>query len=190
MLATPANQSVQRTTRGGNAMWGHRPKPGEWLIRNRMLDEAADAAMKSVTIVRTHDVPYVGSCNRKGDKVYIDYELPKTLTHDGRRYGIDRYIVMHEVVEMLFEHALKFPYRDAHQIALRVERALVVSDGLPWPVYNRFCARWIKRIGERKHYPNCPKDIDLKPEIDEDDKATLRRMGARRAAKTGRDSMR
>ena len=62
-------------------MWGHRPKPGEWLIRNRMLDEAADAAMKSVKIVRTYDVPYVGSCNRKGDKVYIDYELPKTLTH-------------------------------------------------------------------------------------------------------------
>jgi hypothetical protein len=171
-------------------MWGHRPKPGEWLVRRSMLDEAAAAVMKSVRIVRKYDVPYVGSCNRKGDKVYIDYELPTVLVHRGKRYDIDRYIVMHEVVEMLFEHELRFPYRDAHQLALRIERALVQSDGLPWPVYNRFCARWIKRIGERKHYPNCPKDIDLKPEIDEDDKTTLRRMGARRAAKNGRDSMR
>ena len=171
-------------------MWGHRPQPGEWLIRSHMLDEAATAAMNAVKIVTDYDVPYVGSCNLKGNKVYIDYELPKTLTHAGKRYNVYRYIVMHEVVEMLFEHALKFAYRDAHQIALRVERALVQSDGLPWPVYDRFCARWVKRIGARKHYPNPPPDIELKPEIDEDDKATLRRMGAKRAAKSGRDSLR
>ena len=171
-------------------MWGHRPQPGEWLIGSRMLDEAALAVLDAVKIVRSYDVPYVGSCNRKGDTVYIDQALPKTLTHAGKPYDIDRYIVMHEVVEMLFEHVLKFQYRDAHQLALRAERALVQSDGLPWPVYNRFCARWIARIGARKHYPNPPPDIDLKPEIDEDDKTTLRRMGAKRAARTGRDSMR
>ncbi|HEY0179654.1 MAG TPA: hypothetical protein VGC30_08480 [Dokdonella sp.] len=171
-------------------MWGHRPQPGEWLVRNGMLNEAALAAIDAVKIVRTYDVPYVGSCNKRGDTVYIDYELPKTLRHRGRSYDVDRYIVMHEVVEMLFEHALKFQYRDAHQIALRVERALVQSDGLPWSVYDRFCARWIRRIGARKRYPNPPPDIELKPEIDEDDKTTLRRMGAKRAARTGRDSMR
>jgi len=171
-------------------MWGHRPQPGEWLIRGGMLDEAAKAAMKSVKVVRKYDVPYVGSCNRKGDKVYIDHELPKTLVYRGKHYDIDRYIVMHEVVEMVFEHTLKFQYRDAHQIALRVERALVQSDGLPWPVYDRFCARWIQRIGERKHYPNPPPDIDLQPEIDEDDRVTLRRMGARSASRTGRNTMR
>ncbi len=171
-------------------MWGHRPQPGEWLINNRMLAEAAKAAIKAVKVVRSYDVPYVGSCNKNGDTVYIDHELPKTLIHAGKRYNIDRYIIMHEVVEMLFEHSLNFQYRDAHQIALRVERALVHSDGLAWPVYNRFCVRWIKRIGERRHYPNPPPDIELKPEIDEDDKATLRRMGAKRAARSGRDSMR
>lgn len=90
---------------------------------------------------------------------------------------------------MLFEHVLHFQYRDAHQLALRAERALVESDGLAWSAYNRFCAKWIKAIGGRKHYPNPPPDIDLQPEIDEDDKATLRRMGAKRAAKTGRNSM-
>lgn len=170
--------------------WGHRPKPGEWLVNSGVLDEAAAAVMKSVRVIRDYDVPYVGSCSRNGKKVYIDYQLPPHLEHKSKRYDIDRYITLHEVVEMLFEHVLHFQYRDAHQLALRAERALVESDGLPWPVYNRFCSKWIKVIGGRKVYPNPPPDIDLQPEIDEDDKPTLRRMGAKRAAKTGRNTMR
>ncbi|MBS0432966.1 MAG: hypothetical protein JSS21_11270 [Proteobacteria bacterium] len=170
--------------------WGHRPRPKDWLVNNGLLDEAADAMMKAVRVIRDYDVPYVGSCSRDGRKIYIDHRLPPHLEHRGKRYDIDRYITMHEVVEMLFEHVLHFQYRDAHQIALRAERALVESDGLPWAVYGKFCAKWIKAIGERRHYPNPPPDIDLQPEIDEDDKATLRRMGATRAAKTGKNTMR
>ncbi len=169
--------------------WGHRPKPEDWLASSGILDEAAAAVMQSVRVERSYDVPYVGSCSKKGDKVFIDHQLPAHLEHRGKRYDIDRFIVMHEVVEMLFEHVLHFQYRDAHQIALRAERALVESDGLPWSVYNRFCSKWIKVIGDRKVYPNPPPDIDLQPEIDEDDKTTLRHMGARLAARTGRDSM-
>jgi hypothetical protein len=37
--------------------WGHRPQPGEWLVNSHVLDEAADAMMKAVKIVRLHDVP-------------------------------------------------------------------------------------------------------------------------------------
>jgi hypothetical protein len=170
--------------------WGHRPKPGEWLVNSGILDEAAAAVMKSVRVVRDYDVPYVGSCSKDGKKVYIDYQLPPHMQHRGKTYDIDRYITMHEVVEMLFEHVLHFQYRDAHQLALRAERATVESDGLPWPVYNRFCTKWIKIIGDRKAYPNPPPDIDLQPEIDEDDKTTLRRMDAQRAAKTGKNTTR
>ena len=168
--------------------WGHRPQPGEWLVNSRILDEAAAAMMASVKVVRLYDVPYVGSCNKKGDTIYIDHQLPPQLEHRGKIFDINRFIVMHEVTEMLFEHVLHFRYRDAHQFALRAERALVESDGLPWAVYDRFCSKWIKIIGARKYYPNPPPDIDLQPEIDEDDKATLRRMGATRAARTGRNT--
>jgi len=170
--------------------WGHRPQEGEWLVNSRILDESANAVMKSVRVIRDFDVPYVGSCSKDGKRVYIDRQLPMHLTYRGKHYDIDRYITMHEVMEMLFEHVLHFQYRDAHQLALRAERALVESDGLPWTAYNRFCAKWIKAIGDRKHYPNPPPDIDLQPEIDEDDKTTLRRMGAKRAAKTGANRMR
>ena len=156
--------------------WGHRPKPGELALNSHVMDEAAEAVMKSVRVDKTHDVPYVGSCNRRGDVIYIDYQLPTHLTYNGERYDVDRYIVMHEVVEMLFEHHLKFSYRDAHQIASRCEKALVESDGLSYAVYARFCSKWAKRIGARKSYPNPPRDIDLQPEQDEEDQTVLKRM--------------
>ena len=163
--------------------WGHRPKTGEFAPNSRVLDEAARAVLKCVRVDRTHDVPYVGSCNRRGDTIYIDYELPMHLTYRGKRYDVDRYIVMHEVVEMLFEHALRFSYRDAHQIATQAERALVQSDGLSWAVYSRFCSKWANRIGARRIYANPPRDIDLQPERDSEDDATVRRMRLPRRAK-------
>lgn len=156
--------------------WGQRPKAGEMELNSHVLDEASAAVMKAVRVDKTHDVPYVGSCNRKGDTIFIDYELPTHLEYKGRRYDVDRYIVMHEVVEMLFEHHLAFSYRDAHQIAMRMERALVESDGLSWAVYSRFCSQWAARIGARKDYPNPPRDIDLQPERDEADRTTVKRL--------------
>jgi hypothetical protein len=161
--------------------WGHRPKPSETTIQPRVLDEAAAAVLKAVRVDKTHDVPYVGSCNRSGDTIYIDYELPTHLEHRGKRFDIDRYIVMHEVAEMLFEHHLQLCYRDAHQLALHLERALVESDGLSWAVYSRFCSIWSKKIGARRHYREPPADIDLQPEIEEEDASVLARMNVPRA---------
>jgi hypothetical protein len=164
--------------------WGHRAKASEFLLNSRVLDEAAAAVLKAVRVDRTHDVPYVGSCNKRGDTIYIDYELPSHLESLGKRYDIDRYIVMHEVVEMLFEHILKFSYRDAHQIATHAERALVQSDGLSWRVYSRFCSMWSTKIGGRRAYPNPPIDIDLQPERDMEDETTLKRIRLPRDKKT------
>jgi hypothetical protein len=156
--------------------WGHRPSGDEFSLNSRVLDEAARALLKSMRVVRTHDVPYVGSCNIAGDTIYIDYELPAHLMYRGSRYDVDRYIVMHEVVEMLLEHHLQFSYRDAHQIATAMERALVQSDGLSWAVYSRFCSIWSKKVGQRKTYPDPPLDIDLQPERDTKDATRLKRM--------------
>ncbi len=163
--------------------WGHRPKASEFVCNSRVLDEASAAILKSVRVDRTHDVPYVGSCNKKGDTIYIDYELPAHLESKGKRYDVDRYIVMHEVIEMLLEHHLRFSYRDAHQIATQMERALVLSDGLSWAVYSRFCSKWGSTIGGRTHYPNPPADIDLQPERDTEDKTTLKRLKLPASAK-------
>ena len=162
--------------------WGHRPKANEFGLNSRVLDEAARAVLKAVRVDRTHDVPYVGSCNRRGDVIYIDFELPMHLESRGKRYDVDRYIVMHEVIEMLLEHELKFSYRDAHQIATVMERALVESDGLSWAVYSRFCSHWANIVGRRRVYANPPRHIDLQPEFDADDDSTLKRLRRRRVA--------
>jgi len=156
--------------------WGQRPSANEFSLNSRVLDEAARAVLKAVRVDRTHDVPYVGSCSRSGSVIYVDFELPMHLTYRGKRYDVDRYIVMHEVIEMLLEHHLKFSYRDAHQIATAMERALVQSDGLSWAVYSRFCSRWSDKISGRRIYSNPPRDIDLQPARDTDYASTLRRL--------------
>ncbi len=101
----------------------------------------------------------------------------------GKKNDIVLYSGMHEVAEMPSEHQLHFSDEEAHQIALHAERALVVSDGLSWPAYNRFCARWIKVIASRTRYANPPADIDLQPERDCKDHQTLRRMNLPAKAK-------
>jgi hypothetical protein len=37
--------------------WEDRPAPGEWLVNSGVQDEAGDAVMKSVRVIRDHDVP-------------------------------------------------------------------------------------------------------------------------------------
>jgi hypothetical protein len=156
--------------------WGSRPKPKSTTLNHGVLDDAVMATLKAIRVVRTYDVPYVGSCNDRGDTIYIDHELPPVIEAGGKRYDVDRYIVIHEVVEMLFEQHLNFRYEDAHQIALHLERSVVESDGLSWSVYNRFCSKWAKKIGSRGEYPNTPPDLYLRPERDESDRSTLKRM--------------
>ena len=69
--------------------WGQRPKANEFSLNSRVSDEATSAVLKAVRVDRTHDVPYVGSCNRRGDVIYVDYELPMHLNHLGKRYDVD-----------------------------------------------------------------------------------------------------
>jgi hypothetical protein len=47
--------------------WGHRAKASDFVLNSRVLDEAAAAVLKAVRVDRTRDVPYVGSCNKRGD---------------------------------------------------------------------------------------------------------------------------
>ena len=56
--------------------WGSRTKSKATSLNRGVLDDAVMAALKSVRVVRSYDVPYVGSCNRAGDIFYIDHELP------------------------------------------------------------------------------------------------------------------
>jgi hypothetical protein len=157
-------------------MFYDRPKPGSWQIDKAEIDQSMQVIQKDLPVDRTHDVPYVAGYSTDGDELFIDRRMPKTITYRGRKVDVTKYIVLHEAVEKALIKYLKLAYLHAHQIAMRAERSAVEADGLNWHDYNAAIDVEVKKIGDRKVYPCCPKNLDLKPYKDERDKATLNKM--------------
>lgn len=156
-----------------------RPRPGDWLLNNAILEQAEREIYRNVRPSRAFDIPYVAGYSKDGKHFYIDRQMPKGFEYRGSFFATDLPIILHEVIEkslMVEEHGII--YELAHQIALRGEEAAVKGAGVPWPVYNSFCMRQIKKIGSRPRYAECPKDLDLTPYIDEKDWSTLAKMSA------------
>ena len=156
-----------------------RPRPGDWLLNDAILEQAEREIYRNVKPIRTFDVPYVAGYSKDGKRFYIDHQMPKGFDYKWSFFVTDLPIILHEVIEkslMVEEHGII--YELAHQIALRGEEAGVKGAGIPWTVYNSFCMKQIKLIGNRPRYANCPKDLDLTPYLDEKDWPTLRKMSA------------
>lgn len=153
-----------------------RPKPGSWKLSKSELDQAIALIRKMRHIDQTHDIPYVAGYSRDGKTLYLDREVPNSIEISGKDVDICRYILLHEEIEKALEDELQLAYLHAHQIALRAELDAVKADGVDWQAYNEKTIALCNRIGARKSYPNCPKDLDLTPYKDEDDKDTMRRM--------------
>lgn len=157
--------------------------PKDWLLSDKIMDQAGEAIEQDVEVVTDFDIPYVaGYPIRQGKKtiLYIDHTLPKGFDGDGGRFfDVFQSIIMHEAIEDgLLRLIPKLPYQIGHQVALRGERALVEAHGMSWAKYNAWCMEQIKKIGGRPRYPNCPPDLDLKPYYDEEDWTTLKKMSA------------
>ena len=133
-----------------------------YLYSDDMLSEAIDELVKSVKIDRKYDIPYVAGYNNAGNVVYIDKDIPHFYRYKGERYAVDKYLVVHEIVEKVFEDTLKLNYFYAHQIALQVERKAVEADGLDWDAYDQYMQQWIKEVAHEK-IQKVPADLDLQP---------------------------
>ena len=156
-----------------------RPRPGDWLLSNKILEQAEDEIYRNVKPIRDFDVPYLAGYSKDGKRFYIDHKMPRGFKDGGRFFNTDIPIILHEVVEKsLLEEEHGILYELAHQIALRAEEAAVKGAGMSWTPYNSFCMQQLKRIGTRSAYPNCPKDLDLTPYLDEKDWSTLKKMSA------------
>lgn len=153
-----------------------RPKPGSWKLSKAELDGAINAIRKRRRIDQTHDIPYVAGYSRDGKTLYLDRELPDTITIGDKRVNIAQFIILHEEIEKALEDEVQLAYLHAHQIALRGELAAVAANGIDWRAYNVATLKLCAKIGTRREYPNCPKDLDLTPYKDEKDKQTLARM--------------
>ncbi|HQU07898.1 MAG: hypothetical protein B7X04_02840 [Parcubacteria group bacterium 21-54-25] len=156
-----------------------RPNPSDWLLSDKILNEADREIVANAKVHSEFDVPYVAGYSVDGERFYIDRNLPKSFQHEGRPFVVRTTLILHEVVEKALEkEAAGIPYQLAHQIALRAERAAAEAANISWDVYNNWFDTQIKEIGSRDRYDNCPPDLDLQPYLDERDWSTLEKMYA------------
>lgn len=150
----------------------------EWYVSSFMMDRALNAVVRQVKkLDRRHDIPYLAGYSRNGKTIYIDRELPKSFLFRGRRIKVDRFLVLHEVVEKTLMDHLDLRYLDAHQIATRAEQAAVRAYGVSWRAYDKFMQKYVKSSGNER-LSSVPRDLDLKPYREERDDALLVRMAA------------
>src|SRR4051812_10381468 len=120
----------------------------DWYVSSLMLDRALDAILRRVRLDRAHDIPYLAGYSDDGKTIYIDRHIPPTFRYRGRTIGIDRYLILHEVVEKTLIDELHLHYQHAHQIATRAEEAAVRADRIGWRDYDRFMQKWVKHAGD------------------------------------------
>lgn len=146
-----------------------------WHLSASMMKQSLGQMVKARTINATHEIPYVAGYSVDGKTIYIDRELPRK---DGD-IEIFPTLILHEEVEKSLMQELKLHYLHAHQIAEDAEenavRLIYGPHGLQR--YLDFYKVWIPKIGNRKTYTRIPRDLDLAPYEQEDDKSTLKRMG-------------
>lgn len=147
----------------------------DWHINDGILHDAVKAIHKSVKVNTTHDVPYVAGYDKTKHIVYIDNKQPLEAKLNGKMVDIEKYLVLHEVIEKALINYSNLKYQHAHQIALRMEKEAVENDGLNWEEYNNFFEKWIKTIGEEK-IKNPPENLDLTPYKDEHDEKLLKNL--------------
>lgn len=152
-----------------------RPPVKDWLMSQKILDDAVKAILKRVRINRSYDIPYTAGYSCDGKTIYIDRHLPKKMVVKGRSINTDKFIILHEAVEKALIAYLNLHYQYAHQIALRTEQNAVRAAGIEWRTYDRFMQTYIKEIGDER-LSRIPADLDIQPYQDEHDKKLLTKM--------------
>jgi hypothetical protein len=129
---------------------------------------------KKIKIDRKHDVPYVAGYSKDAKTIYIDRHLK--LTDKG--VNVEPYLVTHERTEKALIDVFKLKYKQAHDIALKVEREHIEKETkLSWKEYETHYQKYIK-ADEYENVEKAPPDLDLKPYQDEHDTDVLKRLKA------------
>ena len=99
--------------------------------------------------------------------MYVDKDVPKSFTLKGKPCDVDRYLVLHEMIEWALMEHLDIPYQYAHALATVCEEKAVQADGHDVSAYNAAWDAVIRKVGSRGKYPNIPSDLDTEPYEDE-----------------------
>ena len=142
----------------------HQPRRGKTSFDSNML--------KHPQINRSFDIPYVAGYSKDAKTIYIDKDLPQHFKYKGKKIAIAPFLVVHEAVEKALIDVAGLSYQDAHAIATHVEITSVFAAGIDPKAYQKFYSRYIK--SETTHVVKTPKNLDLTPYRDEEDKNALK----------------
>jgi hypothetical protein len=139
----------------------------------KVVVQSLSKNIESESPSREYEVPYGAGYSKDGTHLYIDKRLPRVMTlKDGRTVSIDKYLKVHEQVEKQLIDSGKYGYKYSHEYATSAERRAVKEDKIDWNEYQNFVLGHIKKLSDID--AQVPKDIDLKPERDYNDKATIK----------------
>jgi hypothetical protein len=128
------------------------------------LRAAIKELRKKVKINHDYDVPYVAGFSTKQNMIYVDRHFKAMKLID--------FILVHECVERSLMKEFKLPYAEAHNVALKAERAALEVFGGNWGKYDALMQKYVKKIGDEQ-LTKCPQDLDTTPYRDEHDSKDL-----------------
>jgi len=127
------------------------------LIRefHRLLDDprVREYLAAPYRVSYSYDIPLTGGSNIKGNVIYIDPDVPKSLRP---------YVIWHERYEKAFREAKRMGYNRAHELATVGERLHVEADKRDWTGYKKAIAGPV-RGNEKRGKTKVPPDIDPGP---------------------------
>lgn len=149
-----------------------------------MLNKSIHAIVRKVKINHQYDIPYIAGYSKSGKTIYVDRRLPLYLTtKKNQKIKIEQYLVLHEIIEKsLIKELGHIYYEYAHEIATIAELEAVKRNKINVKEYNEFMAKYAKKI-EHEQVRKSPKDLDLKPYLDEKD---YQHVSALKKAKSSR----
>ena len=147
-------------------------KGGENLDTSSFI-KAVKELISSVKVNETYDIPYTAGYSEDGKTIYFDKDLPKVMKMEGQ--DIKQFVILHEIVEKQLLNAKDIKYDQAHQLALRIEKAAVEESGISWAKYQGLWEKYIKDI-EHQSIDKLPPDLDLEPYKDDHDVRLLKLM--------------
>lgn len=140
----------------------------DWLLSDVILAHAINNIHQRVKVNTDYDIPYLAGYSVDGKTVYIDRDVPECITIENRLLSTYRFLILHEAVEKALIDQLQLRYQDAHQIALRIEKAAIEANGISWRAYDNYMQHLISSTAN-KFITSVPIDLDLKPYYDEGD---------------------
>lgn len=129
------------------------------------------AQINKVKVDRNYDIPYLGGYSKDGFTVYIDRHIPDVI----EGINVISFLKIHEIAEKAIIDIFDLDYKQAHQLATKIERMMVERKEVSWKDYSLALKPFIKTTAHEK-LVKVPKDLDLTPYVDSQDYRKLKAL--------------